>query len=139
VPILQEPIRPADLEASILIVDDITEWRAHVRKILEKQPNWQIVAEACDGLQAIQAAATVHPDLVLLDIGMPVLNGLEAAEQIQRNSPRSKIVFLTQENDADIRHSALASGAQGYVLKTNVVSELLPTIAAVLRDGHRGT
>jgi CheY-like chemotaxis protein len=86
--------------ASILIVDDVAEWRAHVRKILEKHTEWQIVAEACDGLQATQRAAELNPDLVLLDIGMPVMSGLEAATQIQQISPKSRIVFLTQESDA---------------------------------------
>jgi DNA-binding NarL/FixJ family response regulator len=68
---------------------------------------------------------------------MPVLNGLEAAGQIQQVSPQSKIVFLTQESDADIRLAALDAGAQGYVLKANAASELLPTITAVLLNGHR--
>ena len=121
-------------EASVLIVDDLAEWRARVRKILERQPALQIVAEACDGFQAIARAAELKPDLVLLDIGMPVLNGLEAAGQIQTSSPQSKIVFLTQESDAGIRRTALDAGARGYVLKSNAVSELLPTIGAILHQ-----
>ena len=122
---------------SVLIVDDVAEWRAHVCKLFENQPGWKVVAEACDGLQAIQRTAELTPDLVLLDIGMPVLNGLEAAEQIQQISPQCKIVFLTQERDADIRSAALDTGAHGYVLKANAGSELLPTLTAVLRNGHQ--
>lgn len=96
----------------------------------------QIVAEACDGIQAVHSAAQLHPDLILLDIGLPVMNGLDAADKIRQVSPRSKIVFLTQENDADIRDTALAAGAHGYVVKSNAERELLGTIAAVLRNGH---
>jgi DNA-binding NarL/FixJ family response regulator len=107
--------------------------------ILEAYPELHIVAEASDGSQAIQRAAELHPDLVLLDIGMPVLSGLEAASEIQRLSPQSKIVFLTQEIDADIRRASFAAGAEGYVLKTNAMSELLPTIRAALRNGHAPT
>jgi DNA-binding NarL/FixJ family response regulator len=117
---------------SILIVDDFAEWRARVREILKNQPQWQIVGEACDGFQAIQRAAELHPDLVLLDVGMPALSGIEAAAHIQQISPQSKIVFLTQDGDADIRHAALAAGAHGYVAKIDVDSTLLTTIAAVL-------
>ena len=132
-----EKPRNACQVASILIVDDIAEWRARVREILEEQSEWQIVGEACDGFQAVQKATELHPDLVLLDIGMPVLNGLDAAAQIRRISTRSKIMFLTQEDDSDVRSAALAAGAHGYVLKINAESELLTTIAAVLRNGHR--
>ena len=124
-------------EASILVVDDVSAWRVQVRKILENQPELQIVAEACNGLQAIQRSSELNPSLVLLDIGMPVLNGIEAAKKIQRISPQSKIVFLTQESDSDIRSEALDSGAQAYVLKSNAASELLPTIRGFLSNGHR--
>ena len=105
--------------------------------MLEKQPELQILAEACDGFEAVRKAAELEPDLVLLDIGMPVLHGLDAADQIRRVSPRSRIVFLTQENDVDIRSAALAAGAHGYLLKIDAENKLLTTIAAVLRNGHR--
>ena len=120
---------------SILVVDDSAEWRTRVREMLEEHPRWQIIGEACDGFQAIQRAGELHPDLVLLDIGMPVLNGIEAVTHIQQISPQSKVVFLTQESDADIRRSVLDSGANGYVLKTNSATELLPAIDAAL-NGH---
>ena len=103
--------------------------------ILETQPNLQIVAEAGDGFQVIQRAGELHPDLVLLDIGMPVLSGVETAAHIQQISPQSKVVFLTQESDADLRRSVLAGGAKGYVLKANSATELLPAIEAAL-NGH---
>jgi len=124
------------MAVGLLIVDDSANWRARVREILKKQPELQIVAEACDGSQAVRIAAELQPDMVLLDIGMPVLNGIDAAEQIRRDSPQSKIVFLTQENDIDVRRAALATGAEGYVVKMNAERELLRTIATVLGDGH---
>lgn len=122
---------------SILIVDDSAEWRILIREILKEQPELQIVAEACNGVAAVHKATQLKPDLVLLDIGLPVMDGLEAADKIRGVSPRSRIVFLTQENDSDIRDAAFAAGAHGYVLKVNAVSKLLSTIAAVLRNGHQ--
>lgn len=122
---------------TILVVDDSAAWRAQVQKLLQEQPQLRTVGEACDGLQGVRRAAELHPDLVLLDIGMPVLNGLDAAVQIRRVSPRSKIILLTQEHDTDLRSAALAAGAHDYVLKMNAASELLPTIATVLRDHQR--
>jgi DNA-binding NarL/FixJ family response regulator len=137
VPLLEAPPQSSRPRASVLIADNVEEWRAEVRKILGQQIELQIIAEACDGLEALQRSAELNPDLVLLDIGMPVLNGLRAAQQIQHISPQSRIVFLTQERDDEIRSAALDAGAHGYVLKANAASELLPTITAVLRNGHR--
>lgn len=122
---------------SILIVDDSAEWRTRVREMLQEQPELQIVAEACGGLEAVHRATQLNPDLIFLDLGLPVMNGLDAADKIRRVSPQSRIVFLTQENDADIRDAALETGAHGYVLKMNATSQLLSTIAAVLRNGHQ--
>jgi len=107
---------------TILIVDDAAEWRLQVREILETQTELRTVSEACDELQAIQSVQELNPNLVLIDIGMPVLNGLKAAKQIQRIAPESKIVFLTQDSDADIRRSAPAAGAR----KANAVCETPP-------------
>jgi DNA-binding NarL/FixJ family response regulator len=81
-------------------------------------------------------AAEYYPDIVLLDLGMPILNGIEAANRIRQESPRSKIIFVTQESDADIRIAALATGAEGYLLKANVWNELLPSVEAAMRNGH---
>jgi len=81
-------------------------------------------------------ANELSPDIVLLDIGMPRLNEIEAARQIRLAGLRSKIIFLTQENDADIRETALSTGAEAYLLKVNVGRQLLPAIEAALRNGH---
>jgi DNA-binding NarL/FixJ family response regulator len=72
------------------------------------------------------------PDIVVLDIGMPALNGIEAAKRIRQDSPTSKIIFLTQNNDEDIRLEALATGAEAYLLKANAGSEFLPSVEAAL-------
>lgn len=120
----------------ILVVDDFQQWRLLARSILERGPRFRVVGEASDGVEAIKKAATLLPDVVLLDIGLPRLNGIEAAAQMQRVSAASKIVFMSQESDPDIRNAVLAAGGQGFVLKSQAATELLPTIEAVLRESH---
>ena len=117
----------------ILIADDYEEWRRQVRRVLQARPEWQIICEASDGSEAVQKAEELKPDIILLDIGLPKLNGIEAARQIRRYSPNSRIVFLSQENALDIVQAALSTGALGYVYKTDAHSELLPAMDAVLR------
>jgi DNA-binding NarL/FixJ family response regulator len=116
----------------ILVVDDHGQWRSMLRTQLEANSGFQVIAEAVNGFEAIQKAAQLHPDVVLLDLGMPLLNGLEAAPRIRRVSPESKIVFVTQESNRDIRAAALATGAEGYLLKSKVVPELIPALDAIL-------
>jgi len=120
-------------QAQILIVDDCKQWRNKMRSMLEAVSGYQVVAEADDALEGVQKAAQLQPEIVLLDIGMPILNGIEAAPRIRRASPHSKIVFVTQENDHDIRTAALATGAEGYLLKSRVVSELIPAMDALVQ------
>jgi two-component system nitrate/nitrite response regulator NarL len=107
-----------------LLVDDSDRWRSLVRSILENIPQFRVVGEAGDGLEAIKKAGVLRPDVVLLDIGMPHLNGIEAAKEIRQASPNSNIIFLTQESDSDVRRAALATGAVAYVLKSNASHEL---------------
>ena len=114
----------------ILLVDDIPQWRDKVRSILKANSQWQVVGEACNGLEAVQRTAELRPDLVLLDIGMPILNGIEAARQIRQHSPAIKVIFVTQEDDVEVRGTAFDAGAEGYVLKTNAATELLHTVDA---------
>lgn len=104
-----------------------------MRSLLQPRPDWQIVAEASNGSEAVQKSEELKPDLILLDIGLPRLNGIEAARRIRRLSPTSKIVFLTQNNDLDVVRTALGTGALGYVHKTKAGKELLPAVDAVLR------
>ena len=116
----------------ILIADDFKDWRRQVHLLLRARPDWQVINEASDGFEAIRKAEVLKPDLILLDIGLPKLNGIEAARRIRQISPRTKIVFLSQNNDPDIVQAALSTGAEGYVHKTDAQSELLPAIDAVL-------
>jgi len=118
--------------ARILLVDDFERWRRFVAALLQKCPEWQIVGEASDGLEAIQKAEELRPDLILLDLGLPKLNGIKAARQIRELTPESKIIFLSQESSADVVQEALSFGAQGYVVKTRVGSDLLAAVEAVL-------
>jgi DNA-binding NarL/FixJ family response regulator len=117
----------------ILIVDDFEDWRRQVHLLLQARPEWQVIAEASEGFEAIRKAEELKPDLILLDIGLPKLNGIEASQRIRQLSPSSKIVFLSQNNDPDFVLAALSTGAKGYVHKTDAQSELLPSLDAVLR------
>jgi len=120
------------VDTRILLVDDHQLWRVTVRSILEGTRKFRIVGEASDGMEAIEKASTLLPDLVLLDIGLPKLNGIEAAKRIRQSSPESKIIYLTQEQDSDIRSAALATGAEAYVVKSKASCELLHTIESVI-------
>jgi len=117
----------------ILVVDDHQPWRISVRAILKSNPSLLVIAEARDGVEAVEKAGTLRPDLVLLDIGMPRLNGIEAAKKIRRACPECRVIFLTQENDADIHRAALETGASAYLLKSQAF-RLLPTIEMVMRS-----
>jgi len=116
----------------VLVVEDSAPFRQFIYAMLRKTPGLQVVGEAFDGLDAVQKAAELKPDLILLDIGLPRLNGIEAARQICRLSSKSKIVFVTQESDAAIVQGAFSLGAWGYVLKTRAASDLLAAVEAVL-------
>jgi CheY-like chemotaxis protein len=118
--------------AQVMLVDDFKPWRLKLRSILEAIPGISVVSEAGNGFEAIEMASRLLPDIVLLDIGMPLLNGLEAAPIIRRASPRSKLIFLTQEHDSDFRTAAVAVGADGYLLKSRVSDELGPAMNAAL-------
>ena len=120
-------------ELSVLVADDFVPWRAQARGLLQQRPEWRIV-EACDGLEAVHKAAELRPDIVLLDIAMPILNGIQAAQKIREASPNSRIIFVTMDGDADVKAAALATGARAYLSKARAASELLPTIAAALNE-----
>jgi DNA-binding NarL/FixJ family response regulator len=118
----------------ILVVDDFEPFRRIVRSMLREHPEFQVIAEAADGLAAVQKAEALQPDLILLDIGLPHLNGIEVARRIRKLSPESKILFVSQESSADVVQGALATGACGYVVKADAVNELLAAMHAVLRN-----
>jgi DNA-binding NarL/FixJ family response regulator len=128
-----KPAGPSTLSARILVVDDFGPWRLLTCWRLEANKQFQVVGEAEDGLDAIRKAQELKPDVVLMDIGLPSLNGIEVARWIGKLVPRAEILFLTQHNDAGMMRAALSSGARGYVLKADAETELLPAIEAVLR------
>ena len=116
----------------VLVVEDFAPFRQFIRSILGKRADLQIVCEVADGLVAVQKAGELKPDLILLDIALPTLNGLEAARQIRQLVPESKIIFLTQESSADAVQAARKLGAWGYVKKINAANDLLPALQAVM-------
>ena len=116
----------------ILVTDDFAPWRRLVSSLLEKNPGWHVVAEAVDGLEAVQKAQELTPDLILLDIGLPKLSGIEAARRIRKVAPNSRILFVSTHADLTLGEVALDTGASGYVFKLNAGRELLPAVEAVL-------
>jgi DNA-binding NarL/FixJ family response regulator len=125
--------RSSSAGVRILLADDFAPWRSQVRSFLQRETEWKIVFEACDGLEAVQKTVELHPDVVLLDVSMPGLNGIEAASRIRQLSPDSKIVILTQNADEDLRTAALQAGARAYVLKAEMTTELIPAVQEALR------
>ena len=124
------------LSITVLLVDDFAPFRVVISSLLREKPELQIVAEASDGIEAVQKARRLQPALILLDIGLPKLNGVAAARQIREVAPQSKIIFVTQETSPDIVKEAIGLGATGYVVKTKIESELLRAIDAAL-DGKQ--
>jgi len=121
---------------SVLVVEDLGPFRRFIRSTLQARFDLQVIAEVSDGLEAVQKAEELQPDLILLDIGLPTLNGIEAARRIRKLAPDSKIVFVSVEASADVVQEAFALGAMGYVLKGDAGSKLLAATEAV-RDGRQ--
>jgi DNA-binding NarL/FixJ family response regulator len=120
----------------VLLVEDFELWRRFYRSTLEKWPAFQVIGEASDGLEAVEQARQLQPDLIILDIGLPALNGIEAARRIRETSAASRILFVSENRSSDIVAEALSTGASGYVVKSDAAGELLPAINAVL-EGKR--
>jgi DNA-binding NarL/FixJ family response regulator len=118
----------------VLVVEDFEPFRRFISSTLEKRRDLQIICEVSDGLEAVKKAEELKPDLILMDIGLPGLNGLDAARQIRKLAPESKIIFLSQESSPDIVQEALNLGALGYVVKARAGSELLPAVESVLSE-----
>jgi len=119
--------------ARVLVVEDYEPFRRYICATLGKNPDFCVVREVSDGLQAVHEAEALQPDLILLDIGLPGLDGIEAARRIRALSPDSKILFVSQESSLDVVEEALSSGAFGYVVKAHAASELLPAVEALLQ------
>ena len=118
----------------ILIVDDHAVLRRSLRLLLAQRADWEVCGEAIDGLDAIQQAGQLLPDVILLDISLPHLTGLEAAMQIRKNAPGVRIVIVSQHDPVQMESRALDVGAHAYVTKLNLSRDLLPAIDAVLRQ-----
>src|SRR5262249_47743126 len=120
----------------VLVVDDYEPWHRFVSTMLQQQQELRIVGQVRDGLEAVQQARELYPDLILLDIGLPTINGLEAARRICKCAPQSKILFVSENRSPEIAEEALGTGAGGYLVKSDAAKELLSAINAVL-EGKR--
>lgn len=116
----------------ILLVDDFADWRNGVHAKLRGDPRLQIVGFAADGVEGILQAKELQPDLILLDIGLPKMDGIRAAREIRKIAIESKIVFLSQENDPDVVRAAIDAGGHGYVLKSEACCHLVAAVRAVM-------
>ena len=115
----------------VLVVEDYEPFRRFVCSTLGKRPQLQIVGEVSEGLEAVRKAEELQPDLILLDVGLPTLNGIESARQIRKLSPESEILFVSQESSADVVQEAFPLAALGYVVKPHPRTELLAAVEAV--------
>jgi DNA-binding NarL/FixJ family response regulator len=116
----------------VLIVEDFAPFRQFISSTLGKSRDLQVLGEVSDGLEAVRKAVELKPDLILMDIGLPSLNGIEAARQIRKLVPESKIIFLSQESSVDVVQHALSLGASAYVVKARAGSELLAAFDAAI-------
>ena len=121
-------------ELRILIADDHELIRRGVRTLLEAEPGWKVVAEASDGQEALEKAKETKPEIVVLDIGMPRLSGLEAARRLKRTLPRIKVLMLTMHDSERLAWEVLNAGALGYVTKSDTARDLIIAIEALRRD-----
>ena len=116
----------------ILVVDDFPDWQRLVMEWLREHTHLQVIGVASDGLEAVLKAQQLQPDLILLDIGLPTLNGIEAARRIRELSPNAKILFLSQESDRAVAGAAIDAGGHGYVVKSEAFNDLFPAMEAVM-------
>jgi DNA-binding NarL/FixJ family response regulator len=116
---------------TILIGDDHTLVRQGLRKIIEEQPEWSVVAEAGDGREVVRQALQLKPDLIIVDIGMPLLNGIEATSQITRRLTEARVLILSMHSDEAYITRSLQAGARGYLLKDSADTDLVHAITAV--------
>lgn len=122
------------MSISVVLADDHILVRQGLRSLLERE-KFQVVAEASDGQEAIRFTETLHPDITVIDISMPVLNGIDATRELLRSCPKTKVILLTQHDEEQYIHEALEAGVKGYVLKSQVASDLLHALQQVARGG----
>ena len=115
----------------ILVVDDHQWWTRHVSEELQNDPRYRVIGEVADGLDAVRAVERLKPDLMVLDVGLPTINGIEAARRILADAPDTRILFLSEQRSPDIAQAALHTGAYGYIVKSDAGGELLTAVAAI--------
>src|SRR5262249_44947625 len=118
----------------VLVVDDFDQFRRSLRSILEKEIQAENILEVSDGVKAVELAQALQPDLILLDIGLPKLNGIEPAKRVRKLGQKSKILFVSQESSPDVVREAFRVGGGGYLVKIDAASELVAGVKSVLRD-----
>jgi DNA-binding NarL/FixJ family response regulator len=116
----------------VLLIDDHRILRQGLRALLEREPDFEVIGEAEDGRSGVEMAKDSHPDIILMDISMPALNGIDAARQILAHSPQSRIIALTAHSDRNLVREILKAGAVGYVVKDSAVEELTSAVRTVL-------
>ena len=119
----------------ILVVDDYKPWRHKICSLLETKPEFQIVAECWNGADAVERAGELKPNLITMDVGIPELNGIEAAVRVTEVSPSSKILFISENIEPEVVSAAIDAGASGYLHKMRVGTELLPAVTSIIRGG----
>jgi DNA-binding NarL/FixJ family response regulator len=118
----------------VVIVEDYEPWRRAIISILEEEPALEIVYAASDGLEGVQRCLELKPDLVLLDVSLPKLNGLEAGRQIREALPDTKLLFLSLHLSHEVVREAVRIGAAGYIAKVDALRELLPAVRAIIAN-----
>ena len=118
-------------QVRILLADDHTIIRSGLRLLLEQQPDFKVVAEASDGREAVELVSRHHPEVAVLDIGMPQLNGIEATKQIVSREPRTQVVILSMHSDEGYVLRALKAGARAYILKNSAEADLIQAVRTV--------
>ena len=116
----------------VLVVDDFEPFREVVRLTLAERLDLEVIGEASDGPEAVQKAVELKPDLILLDLGLPTMNGVEVARRFRQLVPDARIIFFSQESSVDLVEEARQMGVWGYVMKAKAGSQLLPAVDAVI-------
>jgi len=119
-------------EVRVLLADDYEPFRRCVSSLFLRHPGWKIIGEVSDGLEAVKKTQELNPDVVLLDLSLPMIDGVEAANRIRRTAPATKIVFITAYQDSELMQTVLRNQAEGYVLKWEIMRDLVPAVEAAL-------
>jgi CheY-like chemotaxis protein len=124
------------LRSTVLIVDDYAPWRRSIRILLRKSEQYHVIADAADGVEAVQNALELRPHIVLMDLSLPKMSGLDATKRILAHCPEVRIVFVSEHGTADVIDAAMAAGAAGYIIKSHAARELLPALDAIVAQSQ---